>query len=277
MDIRKSLIRKIEECADLHPGNRSEGGGRYFDRPLIGFASGADPLFREYKRIIGPFHWTPSEIMERAGAPSGGTGSTVVCWILPIVDSTRMSNRIQTRYPSRAWGHTRGFGERFNDELRRVVAEWLVSRGGRAVAPMLMEGWSRLDDPRTGLASTWSERHAAYAAGLGTFSLNGGLITPRGIAHRCGSVVTDILMEPTRRPYSDYRENCLTCRGGDCGVCITRCPAAVISEEGHDKDRCRRYTYGPPFQALREEFGVPEVGCGLCQTGVPCESTIPEG
>jgi len=38
-----------------------------------------------------------------------------------------------------------------------------------------------------GPASSWSERHAAYAAGLGTFSLNDALITPKGIAHRLGS------------------------------------------------------------------------------------------
>ena len=35
-----------------------------------------------------------------------------------------------------------------------------------------------------GYFSNWSERHIAYAAGLGTFSLSDGFIIERGIAHR---------------------------------------------------------------------------------------------
>ena len=63
------------------------------------------------------------------------------------------------------------------------MAEFLTNQGARAVAPCLQDGWTAINDPQVGLASTWSERHAAYAAGLGTFSLNDGLITERGIAH----------------------------------------------------------------------------------------------
>jgi len=40
--------------------------GVYWDEPLVGFASGNDPLFLEYKKIIGSFHLTPREII--AGA-----------------------------------------------------------------------------------------------------------------------------------------------------------------------------------------------------------------
>jgi hypothetical protein len=29
----------------------------YFDAPLVGFASAGDPLFAEYKGIIGEFRW----------------------------------------------------------------------------------------------------------------------------------------------------------------------------------------------------------------------------
>ena len=39
-----------------------------------------------------------------------------------------------------------------------------------------------------GMASCWSERHAAFVSGLGTFGLCDGLITPVGKAMRCGSV-----------------------------------------------------------------------------------------
>jgi len=89
--------------------------------------------------------------------------------------------------------------------------------------------------------------------------------------------VTDLVLEPSPRTFRDYRENCLTCRGQECGVCITRCPAGAISQAGHDKEACRRYSYGVVMEAVGAEYGVEIAGCGLCQTRVPCESRIPRG
>ncbi|MBS4021539.1 MAG: hypothetical protein KGZ79_03830 [Dethiobacter sp.] len=134
--------------------------------------------------------------------------------------------------------------------------------------------WNRLHDPRVGLASTWSERHAAYAAGLGTFSLTDGLITARGMAHRCGSIITDLVLEPTRRDYAGPYGYCLHYRDKSCGICIDRCPGGAITENGHDKDLCEAYVRK---QVRSEErSGVKIAGCGLCQTNVPCEREIPK-
>jgi epoxyqueuosine reductase QueG len=277
MDLRDDIRRQIERYVQEYPGNRNGEGGQYFEAPLVGFASAADRLFDEYKRIIGPFHWTPSEVLEDGTGRAGSVKGTVVCWVLPVTRETRLSNRGQDRLPSKEWARTRDLGERFNDRLRGLMEEYLIAQGGQAVAPMLSGRWSRVDDPAVGLASKWSERHAAFAAGLGTFSINGGFITPRGIAHRLGSVVTDIVLEPSRRPYRDHRENCLTYRGIKCGECIRRCPAGAISVNSHDKYRCQHYTYSAAFKALGKEFGVSVTGCGLCQTNVPCEGSIPEG
>ncbi len=276
MDLRQVLIRKIEYCVENDPANRSEDGTPYFDAPLVGFASADDDLFERYKSIIGPFHWSPSEVLARAYGPSGPLAQTVICWVLPITEETRLSNRKENQYPSRKWARTRHFGELFNDVLRKAVVDYIVELGEYAAAPMLMEEWSRVKDPDIGIASTWSERHAAYAAGLGTFSINDGFITPKGIAHRVGSVVTNVDMESSAQPYWDYRENCLTCRGKTCGVCMSRCPVGAISLKGHDKDLCHKYTYGPAFKDLSRKFEAEHVGCGLCQTDVPCENSIPE-
>ncbi|MDW7711768.1 MAG: hypothetical protein SCH98_14985, partial [Deferrisomatales bacterium] len=146
-----------------------------------------------------------------------------------------------------------------------------------AVAPQLSPKWRMLPETPVGIASNWSERHAAYAAGLGTFSLNDALITPKGIAHRVGSVVTDLVVPPSARPYPERRHNCLFFREGTCGTCVTRCPAGALSEAGHDKAKCRQYVYGTVMEELGTALGVPEAGCGLCQTAVPCESRIPKG
>lgn len=276
MDLRQTLIRKIEHCVEKDPANRGEDGDRYFDAPLVGFASANDDLFVRYKSIIGPFHWTPAEALTNAYGLGGPSAETVVCWILPITEKTRLSNRKEDRYPSRRWSRTRNYGEIFNDVLRKMVVDLIVERGGCAAAPMLLAEWSRVDDTDSGLASTWSERHAAFAAGLGTFSINDGFITPKGIAHRVGSVVTNLAIEPSTQPYGDYRENCLTCRGKTCGVCMSRCPVGAISLEGHDKALCQKYTHGPAFRKIAREYEAKHIGCGLCQTDVPCEGGIPE-
>ena len=157
------------------------------------------------------------------------------------------------------------------------VVEMLRFVSAQAVAPLLSGLWRPVKDSQAGLASTWSERHAAYAAGLGTFSLSDGFISERGIAHRCGSVVTDVVIAPTARTCADPWSNCLFLRDGSCGVCIRRCPAEAISPKGHDKEKCRAYVYGELRKIAGEKYGIMENGCGLCQTAVPCESCVPGG
>jgi epoxyqueuosine reductase QueG len=141
---------------------------------------------------------------------------------LPITEPTRASNRRENVYPSQPWAETRNFGEQFNTALRRHLVTWLSQRGYRAAAPQLMAAWRELGTSAVGIASTWSERHAAFAAGLGTFSLNDALITPKGIAHRLGSVITDLALAASGRPYPERRANCLYHREGTCGTCIGR-------------------------------------------------------
>lgn len=269
------LIEEIEKVYEASELNTREDGGRYFDRPLIGFASADDSLFLEFKEAVGPFHQTPQELLEKKFGFFGWQGGTVISWILPTNEKVRVSNAEEADLPSRLWAHTRNFGERLNVELRQSIASFLLEAGHRALAPQLLEEWKELDIPGSGPASTWSERHVAYAAGLGTFSLSDGLITERGIAHRCGSVVTDLIIPPSPRPYASHTENCPFCTEGKCGVCIRRCPVGAITEKGHDKIKCRDYTYGTIPEEVGAQYGVSIAGCGLCQTKVPCESKIP--
>jgi len=115
-------------------------------------------------------------------------------------------------------------------------------------------------------------------AELGTFGLSGGLITSHGIAHRLGSVVTDAEIEPTPRPYGDdHLAWCLRFSRDTCGACIRRCPVGSVGDalEARDKDACYRQHQFVRKRAP-EAFGfVGSYGCGLCQTGVPCEDRKP--
>lgn len=268
--LAESLAAEIAAFVATSPLNRLPvDGGPMFEAPLVGFAAGDDPLFGRYKEIIGPFHWTPREAL---GA-RGDENVSVVSYILPISRATRRSNRGPSE-PSRAWSHTRHHGEAFNDAVRRHIVAYLHRLGYRAVAPAIRADFAWRETPG-GPASPWSERHVAYAAGLGTFGLCDGLITARGKAMRCGSVVTTAPLPPSPRPYDHYRAYCLSHPHGGCGRCAARCPGGAITREGgHDRRKCQAYqrTFA---ERLKAEYQVDVVGCGLCQVGVPCEGRIP--
>lgn len=48
-----------------------------------------------------------------------------------------------------------------------------------------------------------------------------------------------------------------------------------LSEDGHDKIKCREHVRGTVGEYVQTHYGFDGYGCGLCQTGVPCESGIP--
>ena len=264
----------------LHsPQNSLRGAEREkaWDDLLLGFSRGDDPLYQAFKEHVGPFHWTPLEIFGPSFPEIHVTADelTVISWILPQTEATRADQRKETTFPSERWTRSRVFGEEFNNELRKHVAGRLVEAGIRAVAPALSPLWEMKQSERFGRASSWSERHVAYVAGLGTFGLSEGLITPRGKAMRCGSVVARIRIPATPRPYDDHHAYCLHFTRGTCGKCISRCPIGAITEEGHDKAACERYLRGIVAEYVSSHFGFKGYACGLCQTDVPCESEIP--
>ena len=192
------LERAIEKFVCENPGNRRRvDRGKYWDTPLVGFASGDDPLFKQYKKIIGKFHYTPREIFDLTfGKPKQPGRLSVISWVLPASEDIRKSNRKEDKYPSLLWAHARDFGEQFNVKLRNHLVSLLEKKGYRALAPMNSPYWKRMKSPRIGWASNWSERHAAYACGLGAFGLSDGLITAKGKAMRLGSLITDLTLRP---------------------------------------------------------------------------------
>jgi len=277
------IIGEIRSFALNSPLNRMPASEKdfIFDEPLVQFADGDDPIFTEYKKIIGETHLTPREALAQI---SGKTLDklperlSVISWILPITEKTRRSNRGETRLPSRFWSHTRWHGEIFNDALRNHVVAFLNGRGYLAAAPALPP-FIKMFNNEKGMYSNWSERHIAYAAGLGTFSLSDGFITERGIAHRCGSVVTSLELSSSPQTAKGPYTNCLFYVKEKCGVCIERCPAGAITEKGHDKARCGQYLrdigYNP--EQFRQGYDLEKsvAGCGMCQTKVPCEAVNP--
>ena len=269
----------IWDFIEQSPENTLQGPfqEKAFENPLVGFSNGADPIFESYKQYVGPYHWTPLEIFNQTFPASSVKAEelTVISYILPQTEATKADNRRQATYPAERWARARIFGEQVNVKLRNLVVDVLQNEGHQAVAPMLSPLWKRKKSDQYVFASTWSERHMAYASGLGTFGLCDGLITARGKAMRTGSVVAHIKIKTTSRPYEDHQAYCLFFSQGICGNCIPRCPVGALSEKGHDKLKCLLHLKPASAEYVKTNFGFDGYGCGLCQTGVPCESKIP--
>lgn len=258
---------------------QNDSGEKAWDEALVGFSSGSDPLYQDLKSDIGMFYWTPLEIFSLSfpESPAQPEELTVISWVLPQTTATREDQRRQKKYSSERWARSRVFGEEANFELSRQLADLLTRKGHPAVAPVLSPLWGMRTSEKYGLSSNWSERHAAYISGLGTFGLCDGLITEKGKAMRCGSVVAKIKIPPTERKYSDHHDYCLFYVNGKCRKCISRCPAGAITEKGHDKDACKKYLFEILAEYSKSHYGFSSYGCGFCQTGVPCEASIPRG
>ncbi|MBU1196830.1 MAG: epoxyqueuosine reductase [Proteobacteria bacterium] len=254
----------------------NENNDPAWDDFLVGFASGADPLWQQYKEYVGAFHWTPWEVFNQHCPDKNVSAEqlTVISWILPQREQVRKLNAEAQIFPDEAWARVRVYGEAFNIALRKHLVEKFEASKIAAVAPMLVPNWTVVKSSRFSYASSWSERHAAHAAGLGTFGLCDGLITQKGKAMRAGSVVVNLKLEPTVRTYSSHQAYCLFYAQGTCKKCMERCPVQAISEKGHDKEKCRQHLVQSAAY-VKKTFGFDGYGCGLCQVGVPCEHMIP--
>jgi epoxyqueuosine reductase len=244
---------------------------------LLGYSRGDDPLYEAYKEYVGEYHLTPLELYSQTypDAPADAGELSVISWILPQTAATKADNQLETQYPAERWARSRIFGEEFNSKLRQHLVGRLREAGVKAVAPALSPLFESKSSERYVFASTWSERHAAHASGLGTFGLCDGLITPVGKAVRIGSVIARMQVPVTPRPYSDHRAYCLFYSQGICGDCIERCPVGALSKDGHDKVLCRAHLRPTTSDYVKVHYNFDGYGCGLCQTGVPCESKIP--
>ena len=262
---KQKLINLGAAMVHADERNRAAVGGKtveLFEAPIFGFGSSQDALFAQFKQpdVIGPHFRMPEEWLPSA--------RTVVSFFLPFAPAVRQANHGQTHRPGEEWLYGRIEGQRFVDAVSAAMAQQLIANGYDAVVPSSSaEFWtvSPMDEQGRSFTSNWSERHAAFVCGLGTFGLSKGLITEKGMAGRFGSVITSAVFQPTERPYTGIYEYCTRC-----GACIARCPGGAITfENGKSHPQCFRYQQGILPQLL------PRYGCGLCQTAVPCETCIP--
>jgi epoxyqueuosine reductase QueG len=258
-----------------------ETGERAWELPHVAVARGDDPLFFHNKELIGSFLWTPEEAYALAfpDAPAPASELQVISYLLPQTPQTLADQRLESIIPSERWARSRFHGEEFNCNLRLHLAETLTQAGHPSVAPERLPGFAYQQSGRYGLASNWSERHAAFVAGLGTFGLSDAMITRWGKAVRFGSVVSRINLPVTERAYGDdHHAWCLWYAKGTCGACAKRCPVdAITTTGGHDKQACFTYIRETTTPYATRTYGTGATPCGLCQVKIPCEAQVPPG
>jgi hypothetical protein len=277
------FVDTIQDKIASHPENSLEYpfyGERVFDEPIVGFIRGDDPILEDLKRIIGPHHLTPVEIMawqaENNGVPAPDAADlSVVSFVMPITKKTKDENAAQTEWLSERWAQTRMHGEIFSQIIVREIVTHLMSQGVLAVSPDVTPKMRKKRYPNVGWASPWSHRHMAYAAGLGTFGMHDFLITEKGCGHRLGSFVVNLRLAPNRKRPEDIHAYCLQYQGKKCLKCAARCPVDAITEENaHDKEACYQKV-ASSIKYCNKNYHIFIYGCALCATGVPCESQIP--
>lgn len=260
------LAELINDFINTDNGNRLPDGHRIFEEALVGFADVSDPVFEVFLQddIIGPFYCLPKSWLASA--------ASVVVYFLPFCMDVRRSN-YGGPPTSVEWLHARFLGESFNEKLRHYLVAILEKEGGQTLAPLLN---SNYNTDYMVLSSNWSERHAAYAAGLGFFGLHRGLITAKGVAGRFGSVITSLPFKATPRSPGSHFQNCPFLVDGSCGACIERCPVGAITKAGKNKSKCHHYMFiYDNAKEMRKAFGYEHSVCGKCQIDVPCEDIIP--
>ncbi len=256
--------------------------------PLVGFANGYDPIFNEFKKdsIIGNFHLTPLDALktyrEKQKKPvidNHPTELSVISVAFTLHEKTRLSNSPESKMAAPRWRYAYGLAFRLMGETLNHIVSLVEGAGYHAVAPVCTRPMS-MGIIRDGLPyADWSEKHAAYAAGLGTFGLHTSLITSSGVSAHLGSIITDLALKASPRAYNNRHAYCLYFLDGSCGNCAKHCPSGAVNTEAFEAKKCMGYTFNELPKLSRElegELKPPDHPmCALCQIRVPCEAKIP--
>jgi len=285
----RTLLIEIFNTHELNKLPIDYGSKKIFSDPIFGVSNGDDAIFHKFKEVVGLNHLTPLEMWEANGFTGKAKNIRIVSIIFPYSNSIRKASKNADKIPADEYCIGRNQADRFMDVVLKDVIKFFHKKGFIATSGMLSDTFN----VKTGrkIYSNWSERHIAFAAGLGTFSLHEGLITEVGCNVRITSVLTNAPMIITKRDSDEPYGNCLYYSKGTCKKCIERCPANAITEEGHDKFKCAEYgryvresiieRLKPYIQPKWTRFnGVlrkrqPPVGCAFCQFDIPCMDKNP--
>lgn len=308
------FLKNLFDSSELNRLPAEYGGYRIFKEPTIGVSAGNDPIFAKFKEFVTPTHLTPAEMWSKSASskrgsqddlpigrprPDAGTWTNlselsakikVLSIVFPytksiLEDGSKSSKRTPHTGLALNCAHV------FHTEVYEKTAQFFIENGYRIMAPQKSRFHSvllKLSSPH--LVSVWSERHYAFAAGLGTFGLAEHLITEHGCNIRLASFITDAPLEITPRVNDDPFANCLHFARGGCAKCAARCPGRALTKDSHNKVLCEltrkrvsasiRGELAPFLKPVKRRFmyiAVKDypIGCGICQYNVPCMDRNP--
>jgi len=265
---REDIIAFAETFLKDAPGNyiASEAaltpdcvGLRMYDAPIFAFGSPEDGVFEEFRSpsVIGSHFILPHEWLPGV--------KTVIAFFLPYSERIKKANALNRDWPADEWLHGRYEGQIFLQSFALSLQKFISDAGFVSLTPAFDKRF-KSGTASDGFTSNWSERHVAFACGLGTFSLSTGLITRKGVCGRFGSILTVLDLPKDVKDYGHFLDYCIMC-----GACVKRCPVdAITLDGGKSHPPCKDFV---EFTLTKHK---PRYGCGKCQVKVPCESAIPK-
>lgn len=222
----------------------------------MGIASARDPLFERYKEIIHMRHALPQELL--AGARS------VIVFYIPFEKGLHKTNFSTDPYCSRKWAVAYVETNQLLADVTVYLKTELETRGHKAALVPPTHNFNKKT-----LLSDWSHRHAAFSAGLGRLGHHNLLITEKGCTGRLGSLVTDLVLEPSQKPDKEY---CLHKAGHTCLKCVERCRFKALFSDRYDRLACHRQCR--LNDRKHAGLGLTEI-CAKCTAMVPCSTLDP--
>ncbi|OGO78465.1 MAG: hypothetical protein A2Y23_05025 [Clostridiales bacterium GWB2_37_7] len=242
VDLKDFIVKGIKELVVDSQNTR-------YRESIVAFADVEDPEFKEIKSMTHENHLLPTDWMP--------TGKTVVSFFIPFTKELMMINK-EHGYVAKEWAIAYIESNNLIKEICSKTAEKLKEYGIGAVWQLPDQNF---DEEK--LMSYWSQRHAAYIAGLGTFGINNMLITDKGCLGRYGSFIIDYRIEPSVK---NRKEKCLYMLNRSCGKCMELCPVGALSKQGFDRYKCNQRVWA--VDEYYSDLATCDC-CGKCLLG-PC-------
>ena len=234
-----------ETCAKL---NRPD----LFRKPLVGFSSASDEKFGQLKKLIGPWHLTPKEILPGA--------ESVVSYFVPFTREVTLAPK-SSEHGSSLWAEAYQEINNHFITINSAVSGILREKGYLAESIRPTHTYDPAD-----LKCFWSHRSVAVIAGLGAFGANRLVITDKGSGGRFCSVITSA---PLRSLAAAAEERCLYHKTGACRLCFDACPVKALSPDFFDKFLCQDKLNANENLILKQTALHSADTCGRCISACP--------
>jgi epoxyqueuosine reductase QueG len=251
-DIEKEINSLIIEC------EKNDKINKLWREPIIEFISAENENFPKLKETVCPDHLMPCDILPDA--------KSIIIYFIPFevnIVKTNINGPMASTEWAMAYIKTNNLIRIINENIIKLMHQ----NGYKAATISAMNPF----DVKK-LVSTWSHRHIAYIAGMGTFGINNMLITKNGCCGRFGSIAINYELNEYKQ-IGEIKEKCLNKLYGNCGVCQSNCILKCYDNNSFDRQKC--YEQCLKNKKLHKKYGHADV-CGKCLVNLPCSTNEPK-